>query len=212
MNTAAIRTVHLYLFEGFADWEAAYAVAGINAPDFQRSPGTWQVRTVAAAGANLTRSMGGLSVMSDLRLSTLFPSDSELLILPGGAGWDKGEHLEAARKAKEFLDAGKRVAAICGATAGLARLGVLDDRRHTSNALSYLKGVPEYAGSDRYVDEPVVMDRGLITAGGMSALDVARAIFDTLGVYEPETLDAWYQLNKTGNAAHFARMAQAAAR
>ena len=89
---------------------------------------------------------------------------------------------------------------------------MLDDRQHTSNALPYLKGVSEYAGSDRYVDEPVVIDRGLITAGGMSALDFARAIFDTLEVYEPETLDAWYQLNKTGDAAHFARMAQAAAR
>ena len=209
-TTAPTRTVHLYLFEGFADWEAAYAVAGINTPEFQKTPGDWQVKTVAAAGANLTRSMGGLSVMPDLRLSTLFPDDSELLILPGGAGWDKGEHLEAAKKAKEFLDAGKRVAAICGATAGLARIGVLDDRQHTSNALSYLKGVDEYAGSDRYVDEPVVMDRGLLTAGGMSALDFARAIFETLGIYEPATLEAWYQLNKTGKSAYFAKMAQGA--
>lgn len=209
MNTP-IRTVHLYLFEGFADWEAAYAVAGINTPEFQKAPGTWQVKTVAAAGANLARSMGGLSVMPDIRLSTLFPDDSELLILPGGAGWDKGEHLEAARTAKAFLDAGKRVAAICGATAGLARLGVLDDRQHTSNALAYLKGVPEYAGSDRYVDEPVVIDRGLITAGGMSALDFARAIFDVLDIYDPATLDAWYQLNKTGQSAWFAKMAQGA--
>ena len=99
------------------------------------------------------------------------------------------------------------MAAICGATAGLARLGVLDDRQHTSNALAYLKGVPEYAGSDRYVDEPVVIDRGLITAGGMSALDFARAIFETLDVYEHQTLEAWYQLNKTGQSAWFAKMA-----
>lgn len=208
MNTPT-RTVHLYLFEGFADWEAAYATAGINTPSFQKEPGTWQVKTVAAAGANLTRSMGGLSVMPDIRLSTLFPSDSELLILPGGAGWDQGEHLEAAKKAKEFLDQGGRVAAICGATAGLARVGVLDDRQHTSNALTYLKGT-NYGGSDRYVDEPVVIDRGLITAGGMSALEFARAIFETLDVYAPETLEAWYQLNKTGQSAFFAKMAKSA--
>ena len=87
---------------------------------------------------------------------------------------------------------------------------MLDDRQHTSNALSYLKGVDEYAGSDRYVDEPVVMDRGLLTAGGMSALDFARAIFETLGIYEPATLEAWYQLNKTGKSAYFAKMAQGA--
>jgi hypothetical protein len=76
--------------------------------------------------------------------------------------------------------------------------------------LSYLKGVEAYAGSDRYVDEAVVSDRGLLTAGGMSALDFARAIFDTLDIYEPETLEAWYQLNKTGKSAYFAKMAQSA--
>ncbi len=203
-----IRTVHLYLFDGFADWEAAFAVAGINSPEFQREPGTWQVRTVAAAGASLVRSMGGLSILPDQRLATLFPDDSELLILPGGPGWDQGEHLEAAGKAKDFLDKGGRVAAICGATAGLARLGVLDDRRHTSNAASYLKGTG-YAGGDRYVDEPVVEDRGLITAGGMSSLDFARVIFQSLGIYDDKVLDAWYQLNKTGQSAWFARMAAA---
>lgn len=198
------RTVHLYLFDGFADWEASYAVAGINSPEFQRDPGGWQVRTVAVA-ASLVRSMGGLAVLPDMRLSTLFAEDSDLLILPGGPGWDQGEHLEAARIAKQFLDKGRRVAAICGATAGLARVGALDDRRHTSNAASYLRGTG-YAGGEHYVDEPVVVDRGLITAGGMAALEFARAIFETLEIYKPETLEQWYQLNKTGKSAHYARM------
>lgn len=203
-----LRTVHLYLFDGFADWEASYAVAGINNPDFQLDPGRWQVRTVAVA-ASLVRSMGGLAVLPDMRLSTLFADDSDLLILPGGPGWDQGEHLEAARIAAQFLEKGKRVAAICGATAGLARVGVLDDRRHTSNAASYLKGTG-YAGGEHYVDEPVVEDRGLITAGGMAALEFARAIFETLEIYKPETLEHWYQLNKTGKSAHYARMAESA--
>ncbi|UXH77595.1 DJ-1/PfpI family protein [Roseateles amylovorans] len=204
-----LRTVHLYLFDGFADWEAAFAVAGINNPEFQREPGTWQVRTVAAAGASLVRSMGGLAVLPDQRLSTLFPDDTSMLILPGGPGWDQGEHLEAAGKAKDILDHGGQVAAICGATAGLARLGILDQRRHTSNAASYLNGTG-YAGGEHYVDEPVVDESGLITAGGMSALEFAQAIFQRLGVYEDEVLDAWYQVNKTGKSSWYAKMAAAA--
>lgn len=203
------RTVHLYLFDGFADWEAAFATAGIQQPDFHQTPGRWQVKTVAAAGAGLVRSAGGLSVMPDMRLDSLFPQDSELLILPGGPGWDRGEHLNAANKAKDFLDQGRRVAAICGATAGLARVGALDQRRHTSNAASYLNGTG-YAGGEHYVDEPVVLDQGLITAGGMAPIEFARAIFETLDIYNAETLDAWYQLYKTGKSAWYARMAQRA--
>ena len=52
-----------------------------------------------------------------------------------------------AGKAAEFLDAGVPVAAICGATAGLAAEGLLDDRRHTSNAAEFLAATG-YGGAD----------------------------------------------------------------
>lgn len=202
------RTVHLYVFDEFADWEAAHAVAGIHQPQFQREPGRFQVKTVAAAPAPL-RSMGGVAVLPDLTLDQLVPEDSAMLILPGGAGWEQGEHLAAAHKAREFLEAGVPVAAICGATAGLARVGVLDERRHTSNAIAYLKGTG-YGGTDRYEDVPAFSDGLLITAGGMAPLEFAREIFRTLEVYEDEALDAWYDLYKTGQSQHWMRLQQAA--
>ena len=40
-------TVHLYVFDGYADWEPAFAVAGIGNPQFHREPGRWRVRTAA---------------------------------------------------------------------------------------------------------------------------------------------------------------------
>jgi putative intracellular protease/amidase len=202
------RTVHLYVFDEFADWEAAHAVAGIHQPQFQREPGRFQVKTVAAALAPV-RSMGGVAVLPDLTLDALAPEDSAMLILPGGAGWEQGEHLSAAHKAREFLAAGVPVAAICGATAGLARVGVLDERRHTSNAIAYLKGTG-YAGTDRYEDVPAFSDGLLITAGGMAPLEFAREIFKALEVYEDEALDAWYDLYKTGQSQHWMRLQQAA--
>lgn len=202
------QTIHLFIFDGWADWEPAWAAAGLNQPDFQREPGRLRVQTVALTQSPV-RSLGGLAVLPDLLLDTVAPADSAMLILPGGAGWDRGEHGAAVEKARAFLDAGVPVAAICGATAGLARAGLLDARRHTSNALAYLQGVPQYAGSDRYEDRPAFNDGGLITAGGMSALEFAREIFLQLQVYEPPVLQAWYDLHKTGRAEHFARMQHA---
>lgn len=204
------RPVHFFVFDGFADWEAAFALAGIQTQEFQREPGRFHVRTVALAQASM-RSAGGLAVLPDGLIETLVPQDSAMLILPGGAGWDQGQHIQAVEKAKAFLEAGMPVAAICGATAGLARAGLLDERRHTSNALAYLKGVQGYRGSDRYEDQPAFRDGPLITAGGMAPLEFAREIFTVLSLYEDEVLNAWYELYKTGRSAYFSQMQQAAA-
>jgi putative intracellular protease/amidase len=181
----APRTVHLYVFDGFADWEAAFAVAGIHNPQFQREPGRWQVKTVGPGRHAVPRSMGGVSVLPDMAVEDLQPDDSAMLILPGGSG------------------------AICGATAALARAGWLESRPHTSNALAYLKGTG-YGGAELYRDAAVVRDGTLITAGGMAPIEFAAAIFDLLGIYEPEALEAWVQLYKTGQSAYFAKLARAA--
>ena len=40
-------TVHLFIFDGLADWEPGFAIAGINDPAHQREPGRYVVRTVS---------------------------------------------------------------------------------------------------------------------------------------------------------------------
>ncbi len=204
--------VHLYIFPGFADWEPAFATAGIQSRAYQREPDRYEVRTVAA-GSGMVHSMGGLALLPDLSLAQLNGADSAMLILPGGEGWDRPDgHAQALDCAGAFMDRGIPVAAICGATAGLARRGWLNDAPHTSNALAYLKSEPDYAGADRYVEAPAVRDPGrLITAAGMAPLDFAREIFAELDLYEEATLEAWYQLFKTGQSEYFARLQQAAA-
>jgi putative intracellular protease/amidase len=202
-------TVHLYVFDGYADWEPALAIAGIHNPQYQREPGRWRVKTVGATRLPL-RSMGGVGVLPDLAMHELQASDSVLLILPGGPHWeDPRSHRSAVQKAAQFLDWGVPVAAACGATAGLARAGLLDHRAHTSNALRYLNGTG-YAGAANYRDEPAVCAGGLITAAGMAPIEFAREIFMLLHLYDDEVLEAWYQLHKTGKSEHFARMEAAA--
>jgi putative intracellular protease/amidase len=210
--TTMQQIVHLYIFPGFADWEPAFATAGIQSRAYQREPDRYEVRTVAA-GSGLVHSMGGLALLPDLSLAQLKGADSAMLILPGGEGWDvPAGHADALDRAADFIARGIPVAAICGATAGLARRGWLNDAPHTSNALAYLKGEAGYEGADRYADQPAVRDPGrLITAAGTAPLDFAHEIFVELGLYEEATLEAWYQLFKTGRSEYFARLQQVAA-
>jgi putative intracellular protease/amidase len=200
------RTVHLFVFDTFADWEPAYAVGVLNSPPAPPLR-AYQVRTVGV-GAKPIRSAGGLAVVPGSPIAEVTPASSSLLILPGGAGWEKGEHGEAVAKAREFLAAGVPVAAICGATFGLARNGLLDERRHTSNAPEYL-GASGYRGSESYQVQRAVTDGPLITAGAAGALEFAHHIFLKLELYSPKVLESWYQLYRTGEARHYFDMMQA---
>lgn len=191
------KNVHLYVLDTFADWEPGYAVARLNDPAMQRQPGRFRVRTVADSWSRV-RSMGGLSVVPDLTVEDLRPATSALLILPGANTWESGVGAGAVAKAAEFLEAGVPVAAICGATWGMAQAGLLDGRRHTSNSLDFLKSAPRYRGQRHYVDARVVSDRGLITAPAVGAVEFAAAIFRELEVFEPELIDGWERLFSGG--------------
>jgi len=197
-------TVHLGVYDGLADWEAGLAVAHVNDPQYQREPGRFVVRTVAATGEPVT-TMGGLRIVPDLTLADLEPAGSAMLILPGAHGWEAGANGGMVQAAHDFLAAGVPVAAICGATAGLALGGLLDGRRHTSNAPEYLAAMG-YAGGAGYVDAPAVTDGDLITGSGVHPVAFAREIAARLELYAPEVLDAWHGLYATGDPACFGRL------
>ncbi|MGW6791223.1 type 1 glutamine amidotransferase family protein [Streptomyces chartreusis] len=197
------KPVHLAVYDTFADWETGHATAHVARAGHD-------IRTVGPA-TRPVRSIGGLSVQPDLALEDVRPEDSSLLILPGADLWDAGDDLAPfARKAREFLDAGVPVAAICGATAGLAREGLLDDRAHTS-AISFYLAATGYGGGERYVDADAVTDGALITAGPTEPVAFAREILRLLGVYEGEVLDAWYRLFHDSDAAAYAVLEKAGA-
>ncbi|MCX5332573.1 DJ-1/PfpI family protein [Streptomyces sp. NBC_00140] len=188
------KPVHLAVYDTYADWETGHATAYLARAGYE-------IRTVGPSREPVT-SVGGLRVQPVDALDDVRPDDSSLLILPGADLWTVTPAAAAAgsdqlapfaRKAREFLAAGVPVAAICGATAGLAREGLLDDREHTS-AVSFYLAATEYKGGSRYVDADAVTDRGLITAGPTEPVAFAREIFGLLGVYEGEVLDAWYRL------------------
>ncbi len=202
------QTVHLFVFNSLADWEASYAIAGINSPATPAAAGRYQVRTVGITHAPVT-TMGGVRILPELALEELDPADSALFVLPGGTRWDAGELTEVMPTVARFVAARAPIAAICGATSGLARAGFLDRVRHTSNAAVYLQATG-YAGASLYQEASVVEDGGIITAGATGALEFAAQIFRRLDLYSEEVTESWYQLFKTGDPVHMARLMVAA--
>ncbi|CAL9523012.1 type 1 glutamine amidotransferase family protein [Streptomyces levis] len=201
--TAGRKPVHLAVYDTLADWETGHATAHLARSGHE-------IRTVGPSTAPVT-SIGGLRIRPDLALDDVRPEDSSLLILPGADLWDTSDDLAPfARTARAFLAAGVPVAAICGATAGLAREGLLDDRAHTS-AVSFYLAATGYAGGARYVETDAVTDAGLVTAGPTEPVAFAREILRLLGVYEGEVLDAWYRLFHDSDASAYAVLEKAGA-
>jgi len=195
-----VQDVHLLVLDTLADWEPGLAIARLNEPA-PGVPSKYRVRSVGLSG-EAVRTKGGLRILPDLRVEELSPDDSALLILPGADIWMDSRTDAALTAASAFVKAGVPVAAICGATAGLARAGLLDDCRHTSNAPEFLAATG-YQGAKHYVHAPVVEDRGIITAPGTAPLDFAREILAKMQVFSAAALDAWYALYRTGKPEHY---------
>jgi len=193
------RTAHVALFDSFNDSEVGLLLVDLHTGRFTGE--RFDVVAVAEARDPVT-TMGGVRMLPDATLAELEPSASDVLILAGGDMWDAGGGQVLVDVAERFLEAGAPVAAICGATAGLARGGVLDARRHTSASADYL-AVTGYAGGNHYVDARAVVDGDLITAGPQSPVQFARATLDRLGLADARTLDAYEALFDRGDLAAF---------
>jgi putative intracellular protease/amidase len=194
-----MQDVILYATDTMADWEYGYLTAGLAMAD-QQQPGRYRLRVLADHQEEVTTA-GRLRVRSDGDLGGATADEVALLVLPGADTWHSG-HERVLSLARTLLGQGRPVAAICGATYGLARSGLLDFRRHTSNAADFL--TPSgYAGAERYVDEPVVDDDGLITAPATAPVDFSAAVFRRLELFPTPVIDAWYGLYRTGERQYY---------
>jgi putative intracellular protease/amidase len=155
-------TAHLGVYDTLTDSEVGHLLVELHTGRFTGT--SFDVVAVAEANQPIT-TMGGVRISPDMLLDDLDPTGSDVLILPGAEIWDAGGGEAFAAAAALFLNAGVPVAAICGATAGLARAGLLDGRNHTSSAREYLAATG-YAGGDHYIDERAVVDGDLIAISG----------------------------------------------
>ena len=197
------KTVLLFVFDGFADWEPAYALVGIN------KSMAYIIKTIAIDKSPV-KSMGGVSIFPDLDflpdtdLKDIDASNTAMLILPGGGAWEEKTNQSIAPLVVHCAENGIPVAAICGATIFLADLDTLNTRDHTSNDLGYLQAFSsEYRGDSFYQYRPAVSGGRVITASGTAAIVFAEAIFEMLGIADHDQVKSWFHYfqNKAVNFA-----------
>jgi putative intracellular protease/amidase len=128
----------------------------------------------------------------------------DLLILPGADAWLNGNNDEILNFVRENIEEDITIAAICGATIAMANYGLLDEIKHTSNDLGFLKMVCQnYKGESNYCNQPVVAEKNVITASGIAPLEFAYEVLKKTTVMENAVIEAWYNLYKTKDGKFF---------
>jgi putative intracellular protease/amidase len=187
-----MKKIFVFLFNGFSDWEISYVT-----PEVYKSE-EFELIYFSKDGQSVT-SMGGLQIKPVKSLAEIDSDEVDMLLLPGGTAWEKQENNEINQLVKEVKSKNKLLAAICAATAYLGQLGLLDDVKHTSNDLNYLKAVaPNYKGEKHYEKSLAVTDNNLITAAGIAPIEFAKEIFKQVKLYDDDNIEKWYQLFKNG--------------
>jgi putative intracellular protease/amidase len=186
------KSIAIYLAEEFADWEGALLM-----PELRQMKRPFKV--VSRDGTKVT-SIGGLRVEVDDSIENIKADSTEALILIGADTWDNVEkNKRALDLAQEFHQKGILVAAICAATIAVAKRGMLDDKKHTSNDLGMLKKiVPTYRGDKNYIEKLAVQDGNLITASGVGYAEFTYEVLKYLKVFPESKCQQWFDLYKKG--------------
>lgn len=189
-------TVFIYVLNTLADWEISYLTSEISSKRYFKSKSIdCTIVKVGNSAKNEIKTMGGLVIHPDISIHDLSLTQEDILVLPGAETWFDTDQDEILNFAKNELQNKHKVAAICGATFGLARFGLLNNVKHTSNSKFILtEYIPEYKGGNNYVEQPAINDNTLITASGLSPIEFTYEILKTLDVWRDETLEAWKNL------------------
>lgn len=181
-----------FIFDGYADWEGAYICSQLNSDSMN-----YEVKTISFDKEPKT-SMGGFKVIPDYSIDD-YPENFALLLLIGGKAWMENKN----NKVKSLVDYAVNhnipVGAICAATFFMGENGYLDNAKHTSNSLEFLKKMSaNYKGDNNYIEKQAVCDKNIITANGTGELEFAREIMLCLKAKSEEEINKWYEFQKCG--------------
>lgn len=177
------RTCAAFIFEGFIEHQLSLALACLN------RTGLHVLETFSNRGRPVT-SAGGLRVMPHASLGLMSPEDFDVLLLPGGIQWEKGDNLEVFPLIMAVAGR-KPLIAIGEAVLALADLGLLNDIPHTGNYPAYFKEFcPDYTGAAFFRHQPFVAAGSIVTINGAALTPPGHGmlgLFDTLqGKYAPK--------------------------
>jgi putative intracellular protease/amidase len=198
---------YLYLLNTLADWEVGFITSELHSGRYlDKTKDPVSLIKIGNTKQPIT-TMGGISITPDEAIDNIRFNDGDILILPGGDTWMDESNQKILDIVSTLSETKVIIAAICGATFALAKQGLLNERKHTSNDLGFLKMIcPDYKGEKQYIHEPAVVDGNLITATGLAPLEFAYEIFKKTEVMKKNTVEAWFQLYKTRDAKDFYRL------
>lgn len=192
------KEVIFVLLNEFADWEGAYIATCLNLGVKPGSPVNYTVKTMSVT-KDPVMSIGGFKVLPDYDVNDM-PKDHSGLILIGGMRWFSPEAVQIVPLVEEAIRENKLVAGICNASVFLGANGFLNNVKHTSNGLDYLKQYAgeKYTGEVGYVNKHAVRDGNIVTANGTAPLDFCREILYALDADTPEIIEESYQFYTNG--------------
>jgi putative intracellular protease/amidase len=176
---------YVFLHSHFADWEISYILP--EPVEFKHPVVRFGLSEEPVI------SLGGLKVIPETSLSKFDLKSVDFLLLPGGDFWNAFSDSRFESFIRDLRGRGRPVGAICAATGYLARLGFLDDVKHTSNDLEFLKKVaPKYKGEKLYSAALATHDNGIFTASGIGHAEFTRDILINLKLYSEKEAYEWY--------------------
>lgn len=165
--------ITIILTEGYSDWEIG-VLAGIGRAFYGA-----QISFASPTG-QAVRSVGGIETAQLERFEA--PEDA-VVVVCGGSEFEGETPPAIEDRLRAAREKGSVIAGICGGTMALARAGLLDEVRHTSNGPDYLAAVPQYRGQGLYVDQSAaVSDGGIITAPAPAPASFALEVLVAAGV------------------------------
>jgi putative intracellular protease/amidase len=161
----------IFLTEGFADWETAHLAATAR--------GWYGVEVVhTTLNGDPVTSAGGMTVQPALPLVGALDG-ADALVLCGGTAW-RTNPPEISPVLHAFHGP---ICAICDATRGLAKAGLLDVVSHTSNDAETLADVADYKGAAHFTASPLaVRDGRIITAPGTAPVSFMAEVLAAVGL------------------------------
>ncbi|WP_029902437.1 type 1 glutamine amidotransferase family protein [Prevotella sp. 10(H)] len=184
------------LLNNFADWEGAFIATCLNSGVKPGNPIKYQVKTMSLSKEPIT-SIGGFKVLPDYDINSL-PDSYAGLILVGGMNWFEPEAMQIVPLVEEAIAENKLVAGICNASVFLGMNGFLNDVKHTSNGLNYLKQYTgaNYTGECNYINKQAVRDGNIVTANGLGHVEFCREVLYVLNADSPEVIEEAYSYYK----------------
>jgi putative intracellular protease/amidase len=172
---AAAKTIGFVFVQGYADWEygllAASAVEWFGAKAVSLAPDGKPVIGIS-----------GFTLTPDRDTEAAANTDLDAVAVIGSDNWAAETPPDVSDLLKSVSERGGVVGGICAGTLALARSGLLQRQKHTSNGRDWiLAHLPTYAGSDFYEDVPyaVAGDR-IVTAPGSAPGTFAATFLEVL--------------------------------